>query len=156
MTGDARFEDGREAPLHLGALDGDDLRVIAALCQDAVLPGSELSWRARERRFAMLINRFRWEDAGGATRPPERVQSVLSFANVTGVASQGLRPGAADAVLSVLSLDWAEDDAPAGTVTLHFAGDGAIRLRVEALEVTLRDVTRPYAAPSGRAPRHPE
>ncbi|MDX1781688.1 MAG: DUF2948 domain-containing protein, partial [Thalassovita sp.] len=33
---DATFEDGREAPLNLGALDADDLRVIAALGQDAV------------------------------------------------------------------------------------------------------------------------
>ena len=28
MTEDARFEDGREAPLNLGALDADDLKVI--------------------------------------------------------------------------------------------------------------------------------
>ncbi|MFT6446106.1 MAG: hypothetical protein ACJA1J_002364, partial [Sulfitobacter pontiacus] len=27
MTEDARFEDGREAPLNLGALDADDLKV---------------------------------------------------------------------------------------------------------------------------------
>ena len=30
MTEDARFEDGREAPLNLGALDAEDLTVIAS------------------------------------------------------------------------------------------------------------------------------
>ncbi|MEL6416944.1 MAG: DUF2948 family protein, partial [Pseudomonadota bacterium] len=42
----------------------------------------------------------------------------------------------------------------AGQVLLTLAGDGAIRLEVEALEVTLKDVTRPYRAPSGKAPDH--
>ena len=34
------------------------------------------------------------------------------------------------------------------------AGDGAVALEVEALEVRLEDVTRPYRAPSGRVPDH--
>ena len=64
MTEDARFEDGREAPLNLGALDADDLKVISSLAQDAVFPGSEMRWLQKERRFALLLNRVRWEDAG--------------------------------------------------------------------------------------------
>ncbi len=39
MTEDAKFEDGREAPLRLKALDTDDLAVMAALVQDAVIIG---------------------------------------------------------------------------------------------------------------------
>ena len=35
---------------------------------------------------------------------------------------------------------------------LTLAGDGAVALEVEALEVTLHDVTRPYRAPSGKVP----
>jgi hypothetical protein len=34
------------------------------------------------------------------------------------------------------------------------AGDGAIALAVETLDVALRDVTRPYLAPSGKVPAH--
>ncbi len=41
-----------------------------------------------------------------------------------------------------------------GRILLVLAGDGAVALEVEALEVVLRDVTRPYAAPSGRVPDH--
>jgi hypothetical protein len=41
-----------------------------------------------------------------------------------------------------------------GVLTLVLAGDGAVALEVEALDVTLQDVTRPYLAPSGKAPDH--
>ncbi len=59
---DASFEDGREAPLHLKALEVDDLSVISSLAQDAVFPVTEMKWQPRARRFAILLNRFRWED----------------------------------------------------------------------------------------------
>ena len=155
MTEDARFEDAREAPLNLGALDAEDLKVISALAQDAVFPASEMTWRARERRFALLVNRFRWEDRGRERHGPERVQSLLVFDNVVRVASQGVPRGDADTVLSLLTIDWHPGDAPpTGALELQLAGDGAIRLEVEALEVTLRDVTRPYRAPSGQVPDH--
>jgi hypothetical protein len=39
---------------------------------------------------------------------------------------------------------------------MTLAGDGVISCAVEALEVVLRDVTRPYIAPSRKAPRHPD
>ena len=154
MTQDARFEDGREAPLNLGALDGDDLQVISSLVQDAVFPASEMRWDRAARRFALLLNRVRWEDAGKTRRAPERVQSVLMFRTVQSVASQAVPKGDPDTILSLLSLTFQETEAPSGHLILTLAGDGAIRLEVEAIEVTLKDVTRPYAAPSGKLPSH--
>ena len=154
MTQDARFEDGGEAPLNLGALDADDLSVVSSLAQDAVFPASEMRWDAKARRFALLLNRVRWEDDGKTRHAPERVQSLLVISNVLRVASQGVPKGDADTILSLLSCTFEDTDAPAGDLTLTLAGDGAIRLSVEALEVTLRDVTRPYAAPSGKLPHH--
>ena len=156
MTEDARFEDGREAPLNLGALDAEDLTVIASLTQDAVFPASEMRWHRTGARFALLLNRLRHEDTGAARHAPERVQSVLMFNNVQRVASQGVPKGDADTILSLLDLTFEQTDAPSGHVTLTLAGDGAIRLEVEALEVTLKDVTRPYVAPSKKRPVHPE
>jgi hypothetical protein len=156
MTQDARFEDGREAPLNLGALEGSDLEVIASLVQDAVFPASEMKWDRKNHRFALLVNRVRWEDAGKTRHAPERVQSLLMVSNVLAVASQGVPQGDADTILSLLTLGFEETEAPSGHLTLTLAGDGAIRLSVEALEVTLKDVTRPYAAPSKKLPHHPE
>lgn len=156
MTDDARFEDGGETPLNLGALDAEDLSVISSLVQDAVFPASEMRWHKREGRFALLLNRMRWEDDGENRHAPERVQSVLMFANVQNVASQGVPKGDADTVLSLLHIAFEETDAPSGHVILTLAGDGAIRLNVEALDITLKDVTRPYIAPSKKRPHHPD
>ncbi|WP_374015468.1 DUF2948 family protein [Phaeobacter sp. A36a-5a] len=155
---DASFDDGREAPLNLGALGPDDLQVIASLAQDAVFPVTEISWRPSERRFALLLNRFRcWEDKDASERrgrPYERVQSVLVVDQVLSVASQGVDRKERDLILSLLSLSFEPGTDGDGHIVLTLAGDGAIRLAVEAIEVTLRDVTRPYQAPSGRAPQH--
>ena len=154
MSEDASFEDGREAPLNLGALDSEDLQVISSLIQDAVLPVSEMSWRPKDRRFALLVNRFRWEDEGRDRHGSERVQSLLVIDHVLRVASQGVNPLEKETILALLSISFEPVEDSAGQLQLTLAGDGAIRLDVEALEVTLKDVTRPYRAPSGKAPEH--
>jgi hypothetical protein len=159
MTADARFEDAVETPLRLAAQDAEDLKVVSTLVQDAVFPGTQIRWNAKQRQFALLLNRFRWEDqetAERSARSYERVQSVLVFDDVLKVASQGIDPRDKDVIMSLLSVEFEEEKDGAGRVTLVLAGDGAIALDVECLSVILKDVTRPYAAPSGRAPSHPE
>jgi hypothetical protein len=154
MTQDASFDDGREAPVNLGALDEDDLKVLSSLVQDAVFPITEMRWRQSERRFALLVNRFRWEDEGQQRHGPERVQSLLVADNVLKISSQGVDRQEKDMVLSILSVEFEAAEDGAGHDLITQAGDGAIRLEVEALELTLKDVTRPYRAPSGKAPTH--
>lgn len=156
---DASFEDGSEAPLRLKALDGDDLNVMAALVQDAVFPAAEMRWDQKARRFAILLNRFRWEDADNARlrkRGFERVQAVLSIEDVQRVQSQGVDKSDPEMVFSLLSMAFLPGEDGTGRVELTLAGDGVIGLEVETLEVLLRDVTRPYVAPSAKAPSHPE
>jgi hypothetical protein len=154
MTEDARFEDADEPPMALRALDEGDLKVLAALVQDAVFPAVEMKWDRRRRRFALLLNRFRWEEAG--RRPPERVRSLLAIEDAMSVASQGIDRADPDLVLSLLTLDWTPGEDGAGRITLILAGDGAVAVDVEALEVTLKDVTVPYLATSGKSPDHPD
>lgn len=158
MTEDARFEDGVDKPLALMARDAEDLQVISALAQDAVFPASEMRWTPADRRFAILLNRFRWEDAAKAhgRRDFERVQSVLLIEDVMGVRSQGVPKGDADTILSLLALEFRPGPDGTGEVVMTLAGDGVISCAIEALEVVLRDVTRPYIAPSRKAPRHPD
>ena len=154
---DARFEEGGEAPLRLVVQDADDLKVISTLLQDAVLPATELAFDARRRRFALLLNRFRWEDRAEAERlgrAYERVRSLLVVEDVRKVQTMGFDRADKDLVLSLLSMDFTPGEDGSGRLTLTLAGDGAIALEVEALEVRLDDVTRPYRAPSGKAPQH--
>lgn len=156
MTADASFEDGRDAPLNLGAQDVDDIKVLSALVQDSVFPITEMKWSAKQRRFGLLLNRFRWEEGGRVKSSPERVQSLLAFDGVLNVASQGIDRSDPDMVLSLLTVEFEAGEDGAGDMILTLAGDGAIRLKVETIEATLKDVTRPYVAPSKRAPSHPE
>ena len=154
MSNDARFEDGREAPLNLAALEADDVPVLSALCQDSVFPIAEMSFGPKTRRFALLLNRFRWEDDGSSKTRPERVQSVLLIQHVLSVSSHGIERADKEVILSLLTVDFEPGEDGAGYVLLTLAGDGAVRLQVEALELSLRDVTRPYTAPSGKTPQH--
>lgn len=154
MNEDAKFEEGGEAPLNLGARDAPDLQVLSSLAQDAVFAAAEMAWYPRARRFALLVNRFRWEDPGRERHGAERVRAVLAIDNVLKVSSQGIDRRDKGLILSLLSVTFEPGEDGAGDVVLTLAGDGAIRLSVEALEVTLKDVTRPYRAPSGKVPGH--
>ncbi len=156
---DAKFEDGGEAPIQLVAVDAEDLAVISTLTQDAVFPITEMRYDRAHRRFALLINRFRWEDRAQAerrNRPVERVQAMLVVGDVTHVASQGIDRSQKDMVLSLLSLSWEPGEDGTGRLILTLAGDGTIALETECLDVSLTDVTRPYIAPSRHVPDHPE
>lgn len=154
---DARFEEGGEAPLRLVAQDAEDLKVISTLVQDSVLPVTEMKFDARQRRFALLLNRFRWEDrveAERVGRSYERVRSLLVVEDVRKVQSMGFDRGDADLVLSLLSMEFTPGEDGTGQLNLTLAGDGAIAIEVEALDIRLDDVTRPYRAPSGKLPKH--
>lgn len=157
MTEDATFEDGAEGPLFITAVDIEGLAVVAALAQDAVFPITEMKWNKAARRFAVLLNRFRWEDRAAAEargRPYERVQSLLVIEDVSQVQSQGIDRAETETVLSLLSLAWEAGEDGTGRLILVLAGDGAVALTAECLDVTLKDVTRPYIAPSGHVPTH--
>ena len=130
---DAKFEEGGEAPLRLVAQDAEDLKVISTLIQDAVLPVTELKYDARQRRFAALLNRFRWEDRGAAEkrgRAYERTRSLLMVGGALSVASSGIDRTDRDMVLSVMSLTWLPGADGTGRVILTLAGDGAIEAQV--------------------------
>lgn len=145
--------------LKLIAFDAEDLAVVSAHVQDAVLKTGEMTYRPLERRFVALIRRFDWTDPQGqAKRRPKhlRRQSALRLERVLAAKYQGIDLTKPGAVLSLLAIQFAanEADDPAGTVTLTFAGGGAVRLDVECLEVELRDLGPAWRARS--RPRHPD
>ena len=157
MSEDARFEDGEQKPLNVGAFDTRDLEIVSSLIQDSILPTSEIKWLSNSYKLALLINRFRWEDKRSAMsqrRSPERVQSLLMISNIRAISSSGFSPKQKDKVLSILSISFDGDDGGFGNVLIILSGNGGIRVGVDALEINLRDVTMPYMAPSGLSPWH--
>ena len=153
MSIDARFEDGRDRPIKLKAVDSSDLKVISSLVQDSVVPKSEISWRSKEHRFALLINRFRWEDNLNLT-DSERVQSLLIFDDVMKVSSKGINQENGTGVFSLLTVFWQDLKDASGRFELVFSGESVISLEAECINVLLQDVTRPYHAPSKKRPNH--
>lgn len=156
---DATFEDGGEHPIRLKAEAPEDLPVISALLQDGVAQTSEISWAVRHHRFAVLINRFRWEDCDRAKaqgRPFERVQSMLVIESALKVAATGIDPMDKDMVMSLLALEFEAGEDGVGVMKLILAGDGEIAVSVECVDVMLSDVSRPYVARAQDVPHHPD
>ena len=128
--------------LKLKAGDAEDLEVISARLQDAVGRLKDFVWLPKERRFAVLLNRFRWEARG----PASRVQAALRFDGVSKVQSQNVKLGAPEAVVSLLAIRFTPGEEPGGMVELTLAGGGAFRLSVECIDAELADLTRPWTA----------
>ena len=141
--------------LRLVALDTDDLAILSAHVQDAVLKVGDMTWMPQEKRFVMGMNRFSWETAGkgrGRRRQYQRRRSALHFARVEAVSSTGIDREAADKVLELLAVRFEPRDAPSGDVLLDFAGGATLRLTVEVLEAQLTDLGPAWSTPL--APRH--
>lgn len=158
MSGqDARFEDAADSPLRIQAVDGDDIVVFSALTQDSVFTAEDVSYNRRRREFAILLNRFRWEDkqsADDARRDYERVRSVLLFKDAMEVEAAEIGGTAGSAVLSLLAIEFDQGADGTGKVVLTLSGDREIAVDVECVNATLTDVSRPYRAPSRKSPSH--
>jgi hypothetical protein len=160
-TSDARYRDAdfSDRPLRLVAQSAEDLAVVSALTQDAVGRAGEVSWQPRRRRLAILLNRFRWEDRPRAereSRPYERVRSALIFDGVLTVRARGIDPTDREMPLSLLRIDFGPDEEGlGGQILLALSGGGEVAMEVECIDACLMDLTRPWEAPSRRAPNHP-
>jgi hypothetical protein len=131
-------------PLKLLALDEDDLQVMSAHLQDALLRVADIAYVPADKRFAMIANRFDWETAGdgarGGKKNFQRRRAALRFDRVLGVQLQGVNQRAKNAVLELLAIKFEETEKPEGHITLIFAGGGAIRLQVECIEAEMKDL----------------
>lgn len=161
--------------LKLTAGDAEDLAVIAACVQDALVPIGEMVYLPAERRFVLALNRFRWDrlDAAALTsrdsnRPPrkqrgdaafleagdrgppyERVHSGLRFENVTSVRTRNIDLRNRERILALLTIQ-----ADPGTVSLVFADDAVIRLEITELRCYLEDFSDAW--PTRWRPHHPD
>lgn len=137
----------RPAGLRLRAEDADDLAVLSACLQDAIVPVRDLAYEPAAGEFLLVANRFRWED-GRAPKPGEqgfaRTLCGLAFRQVQGVAYRGFRRSDADRLLSLLAIR-AEPDGSA--VMLDFSGGAVIRLDVTGILAHATDFGEPWPTP---------
>lgn len=133
------------ADLKLLALDAEDLAVLSAHVQDAVLKVGDIHWRRNQKQLVVALNRFVWDRATRPGETLERRRAALHFDRVNSVKALRLRPDLPDTVLELLALRWEDGDAPAGHVELVFAGGATLRLEVECLEAGLADLGAAWA-----------
>ena len=127
-------------PVKFIALDREDLEVVSAHLQDALVKVSDVVWRPKEQRLVVGLNRFDWLAADGTRPELRRCRSALRFERVTGCKCRNVDPAGKEAVLNLLAVEFTQDDAPAGVVTLIFSGGGMLRIEVECLEAELADL----------------
>ncbi len=137
------------APLRLTALDAEDLAVVSAAVQDALVAVGDCAWLRDEGRFVLLLNRFRWEAGSLDATTHSRTHSALVFNEVTAVRHQDIPLGEPDRMLELLAV--VQEDPR--SVTLRFAAGRAIRLEIGRLACHLGDVGEPWATPW--KPAHP-
>jgi hypothetical protein len=140
--------------LKLAAVDEEDLSVLSAFVQDAVLKVGDMVYLPKERRFALAMNRFTWEKAeDGARRDFERRRAALTFDRVLAVRTSGIDRTQSGKVLELLAVRFEATDAPEGKVTLVFAGSALIEIAVEVIEARLADLGAAWATHA--RPNHP-
>ena len=144
-----------EAELRLRAEDAEDLAVISACVQDALVSVRDLAYDPDARIFVLVANRFRWEGGVKGTRvgrPFERILCGVSFDDIDGVAYRGFQRSEEDRILSLLAIR--PIPGPTGAVIdLEFAGGATIRLTAGAIRCRVRDFGKPW--PTVWQPDHP-
>ncbi|WP_042443026.1 DUF2948 family protein [Azospirillum sp. B510] len=147
------------SPIRLRAEDAEDLKVVSACLQDAILPVGDMCFQPDDKRFVMVVSRFRWEAADGRRPGPsaddddlapyERVHCGLRVDGVTGAKLRGFDLKDRGLILELLSMETVE-----GGIALHFAGGGCVRLDAAAWRMVVEDLGEPW--PTGCKPCHPD
>ncbi|MDX1484005.1 MAG: DUF2948 family protein [Alphaproteobacteria bacterium] len=168
-------------PLKLRAVDQEDLEVLSACLQDALVPVQDMRFLKDERRFVMVANRFCWENLGGTAEQDdtregtaddapdnapdnaqegtqtakagafERVHCGITFEHVSHVQARGFSPGAAADQGRLLEV--LAILVEDGALTVVFSGGAAVKLEVDKVEAFVQDMGEPW--PTLWRPRHP-
>jgi hypothetical protein len=135
--------------LRLRGEDDEDLAVISAVLQDALVPVVDMIFLAEEHRFVLVANRFCWECAGqeGGTGF-ERILTGVTFDAVDSVKVRGFSPAAHDRILEILAIV-----AEPGAIRIDFSGEDSVRLEVDGIVCHLEDLGEPWPTPW--RPKHP-
>ncbi|MEZ5647390.1 MAG: DUF2948 family protein [Alphaproteobacteria bacterium] len=143
--------------LKLRAMDEEDLSVLSAVLQDAVIRIGDLTYLPDEKRFVLIANRFCWEDRAeeGVVEKPvyARVHTGLSFEKVKGVHVRDLDRRNPAQLISLLAVT-AKTTGSETFINLVFAEKATIRLEVEKISCHLKDLDLPW--PTCSRPHHPE
>jgi hypothetical protein len=128
------------AQLKLIALDADDLAVISAHVQDAMVQTADIIWRQGEKRLVVGMSRLDWEQTLAGETAPRRLIAALRFDRVLACKSRNIDMETPETMLELVGIEFHPGDVPSGSAVLMFSDGGALRLDVECLECELTDL----------------
>ena len=138
-------------PLKLIAKDAEDIAVVSAMLQDALVPVHDMTFDAASKQFIMVVSRFCWERLNppgqNMLRPCERVHCALRVDGVQGVKTQQIDLKKKSDILELLAV-MTDDDG----LQLVFAGGPKLKLLGDAWVARVEDLGEPW--PVSKAPCH--
>ena len=139
--------------LKLLATSNEDLRVVAAHLQDAIVSTQDIANLKQNRIFLVQLNRFMWEDVEkGIFRKNKRIRTVLKFDNVTSVLSKNISSRRDRKFLDFLTIESNVLPDKSYEIKLIFSGNAVIKIKTEVIDVTLDDQGSPWE--SKTQPKH--
>jgi len=130
--------------LKLRAVDSEDVQVVSAVLQDAIVPVCDMAFQPEDKNFVMVAQRLRREK----NENMDRICCAFTLVGVTGVQTQGIDLHATDRILDLLAI--MVNVAGAGqigtVISLIFAGEAKIRLECASWAASIEDFGEPWPA----------
>ena len=136
--------------LRLLARDKDDVAVLSALLQDAIIPGVDMEFNRKTNQFLLVANRFCWEipPLDGVTSIDgklvhERRLCGICIRHVTAAQHHNWPDMRQDALFNLLALrhvDMAEQVGEGVGLQFEFSSGSSLRLLTDEIDITLADL----------------
>lgn len=139
------------SPLKLLAKDLEDLKILSAHLQDALMPLSAMAYDSTQKTFSLLANRHCWEHLPiihEGENLYHRVHSGICFKDVMQVHHRGFHPKGPLRTLNFLMAEASGKD----RLHLVFSGDAYIQLKINQIHCHLSDLGIPW--PTRKRPMH--
>ena len=138
----------KTSALKLHAQSSDDIEMLSALLQDALIAGADMVFDKAENTFMLVANRYCWElqDAGQQMR----CMCGVKFGTIGAVRTRGMTADKTQ-FYNLLAIEY---DKAAQHIMLVFSGGVGIQLEVSSIMIIVRDLAEPH--PSFARPDHSE
>ena len=139
--------------LNLTGDNEEDLKVISAYLQDSVVVMRDMVFLKNNKSFIMMVNRFMWEDVeNGLLRSNKRIRSAVRFEGVIQVKSKNINQKNTNKILEYLAMKCDSDENGNKKIKIFFSGNNVIILILEAIDVVINDLGKPWNVKS--IPKH--
>ena len=125
--------------LKLIAQDDEQLTILSSLAQDSIIKSNEMGYDKKNKRFALLMNRYRHEEEN-----PSRIRTAIHFDYVESIKSVGIDKESKDEILVLLAIRFEIKSKPSGSIFLEFSNNKSISFDVESIEAFLTDMGEPW------------